>query len=216
MSRMLGRPLSSAARSSSGHSFISTSSVGSNGGSAAVSEDLRLNLIKMDELLCEMPNKLVALSTVPTDLQDLYQEVCHKVWKTVTKWQDTKLEGTENTRGRAAIRFCDAIYEAAMDFEVEQLSTRIKTLDDGQHVQDYWTVIDVCKCTQARIHQLYMHAKLKRGLVGHNCSCPQGMPRHAPLSAKTISYAKAAEGQIQCVEAYRQLHRSLLGEETWL
>jgi hypothetical protein len=52
----------------------------------------------------------------------------------------------------------------------------------------------------------------------HDCSCSElpGPPRHAQLLNKVISLAEAAQGQIQCVEAYRQFHQSLLGEETWL
>ena len=96
-SRTHQRPSLTAARSTSGHSFKSTASVGSNDVSAAVNELLRPDLIEMDKLLCEMPNKLVALSIVPTDLQDLYQGIRYEVMEYVTKWQDAKLEGTENT-----------------------------------------------------------------------------------------------------------------------
>lgn len=203
-------------RPSSQTSFRSCSSAASNPGSVAAFQETRFVWEKMDKLLREMPSKLVPLDGTLGELRDDYSSFQAKVTECAIKWQKPVTKGTVNTRGLAAIRFYNNIYQAAMKYEVKRLQVGVKSVDNGERVGNYSTVIDVCKCTRARIHQLYMNAQSNKNLKRHDCLCPQGVQGHGSLDATNISYAKAAEGLIQWVEAYRQLHRKLLGEDTWL
>lgn len=201
---------------SSQTSFRPCSSAVSNPGSGAAFQETRSIWETMDILLREMPSKLVPLDGTLSELRDDYSSFQAKVMDCAIKWQKPVTKGTENTRGLAAIRFYNSIYQAAMKYEVKLLEIGVKSVVDGERVRNYWTVIDVCRCTRARIHQLYMNAQSDKNLACHDCSCPQGVRGHATLDATNISYAKAAEGMVSCLKAYRQLHQSRLGEETWL
>jgi hypothetical protein len=185
--------------------------MGPNDGSAASSEEMHLILEKMDNVLRGMATKLVPLDKVPEQLQEAYQEVQNEVTEGVDKWSRVA-NAVENTRGRAAVRNFNKIFSTALVYEMKRLSV-------GKPSKAHSILIQVCECTRHRIHRLYSNTDPgRRNPQPHNCNCPTDpeVQRHIPLLGTTIPLAKAAERQIECVEAYRRLHKLLLDEVTWL
>lgn len=203
---------SSASQATHSHeSFHEKSTImGSNDGSAAPSEDLYLILERMNIVLRGMPTRLVPLEKVPEQLREMYQKVQVEVTAGVEKWLKVA-DGTENTRGRYAVRNFNKIFSTALAFEMKRLSV-------GEHSEAHSILVGVSKCTRDRIHRLYSNSDPGRNPQPHDCKCPTGsnVQKHMSLPGARISLAEAGKSQIESVDAYRQLHKLLLNEATWL
>ncbi|KAG7527834.1 hypothetical protein FFLO_06559 [Filobasidium floriforme] len=189
----------------------------SNDASIAANDAPHLVFEKMDTLLQEMTNKLVSLDKIPGQLHVLYRAVQDEVTAGVANWLEVRT-GLPRTRGQAAVRIYSKIYHKAFAYEEERLEMgKAASVNNTDLFQAYSILINVVRCTSKRISRL--RNNLQRGKVRpHECTCSElpGAPRHAQLPNEVITLTEAAQGQIQCVEAYRQLYQSLLGEETWL